>query len=77
MDDVWGEVSASIMPPKLLVSYSAAGISEPGDHELRQRIAQARLARTRRLGIGPTLWLRAANPEEAEAELLAAIQAMS
>src|SRR5262249_41235996 len=77
MDHVWGEVSASIMPPKLLVSYSAAATAQPGDHELWQRIAKGRQARTRRPGIGPTLWLSDANPAEAEAELVAAIQAMS
>jgi len=77
IESLWHEVSASIMPPKLLVSYSAMGVSEGGDHGLRQRIDQARQARTRRLGIGPTLWLSAENPTEAEAELVAAIQAMS
>lgn len=77
MDRVWGEVSAAIVPPKLLVSYSAAGIPECGDRELWQRIDQARLARTRRLGIGPTLWLSADDAAEAETELVAAIQAMS
>ena len=79
MDRVWGELSASIVPPKLLVSYSAAASSPFGNAgmELWQQIAEARLARTRRLGIGPTLWLNAEKPAEAEAELVAAIQAMS
>jgi hypothetical protein len=77
MQSVWEEISASIMPPKLLVSYSAAGISESIDHGLWHRMAQARLAQTRRPGIGPTLWLSAEHPANAKAELVAAIQAMS
>ena len=77
LDRVWGEVSALIVPPKLLVSYSAVETAEPGDHELWQQIAKGRQARTRRLGVGPTLWLNADDPAEAETELVAAIQAMS
>jgi 2-amino-4-hydroxy-6-hydroxymethyldihydropteridine diphosphokinase len=77
MDSIWHEVSASIVPPKLLVSYSTARISGCNDQELWQRIAQARRARTQQQGVGPTLWLSADKPAEAEAELVAAIQAMS
>jgi hypothetical protein len=77
LQTAWDELSASIVPPKLLVSYAAEGISEGLDHRLWQRIAEARLARTRRPGIGPTLWLSAEHPANAEAELVAAIQAMS
>jgi 2-amino-4-hydroxy-6-hydroxymethyldihydropteridine diphosphokinase len=77
MMSIWHEVSASIMPPKLLVSYSAAEMPGRGDQDSWQRVAKARRARTRRLGIGPTLWLSAENPADAEAEIVAAIQAMS
>jgi 2-amino-4-hydroxy-6-hydroxymethyldihydropteridine diphosphokinase len=77
MERVWHEVSASVLPPKLLVSYSAAEIPDCGDRELRQRIAKARHARAQRPGIGPTLWLSTENVADAEAELVAAIQAMS
>jgi 2-amino-4-hydroxy-6-hydroxymethyldihydropteridine diphosphokinase len=88
MDQMWQELSPTVVCPKLLVVYETdaeqfrqhdedAGrtSNSPVAVALWHRLNEARRARAARAGIGPVLWLDAADPAAA-AELVAAIQAM-
>ena len=89
LDAAWQRLSATVVPPKLLVLYETTvdrdfGLSEKADEQQQalaqqfcQRLNAARRVRAERRGIGPVLRLSAENPLAAEAELVAAIQAMS
>jgi 2-amino-4-hydroxy-6-hydroxymethyldihydropteridine diphosphokinase len=89
LDEQWRSLSATVVPPKLLVVYEASSQQfHEGDNPDRKaptsvaialwhRLNEARLARASRPRVGPVLWLNSSNQALAEKELVAAIQAMS
>jgi 2-amino-4-hydroxy-6-hydroxymethyldihydropteridine diphosphokinase len=90
LDATWRTLSAAVVPPKLLVLYDVGDNRDYGDADqgnrrqspdrakiLQKKLVAARHVRAARRGIGPVLRLSADNPVVAEAELVAAIRAMS
>jgi 2-amino-4-hydroxy-6-hydroxymethyldihydropteridine diphosphokinase len=90
LDDQWQQLADKVLRPKILVVYDATSqqfVQQESDSQqkpaigiavaLWHRLNEARRARAARLGVGPVLWLETSEPEMAEREVVAAIQAMS
>ncbi len=76
LDSTWQELASAVVPPKMLV-IPAEPKASSDSQALHQRLAVAVRIRASRPGIGPVLWLDLAEPDAAEAELVAAIESMN
>lgn len=92
LDAIWQAVSERMVRPKLLICANSTSLADlqnyigandqktsqsAADNDCRKAIRQAIVARAKRPGVGPVLWLDTRDPIAAEIELVAAIQAMS
>ncbi len=76
LDSTWQTLASAVVPPKMLV-IPAEPKASSDNQALHQRLAVAVRIRASRPGIGPVLWLDLAEPDAAEAELVAAIESMN